>query len=183
MWVLLFLFAEVGTVFVEVVAKAFVDFHGPLADLADDGTLISHEYSGGHDEIVSTRIAGGTAAHVLVTYWETWAGRPCHERGKTRAGSPCYRIGSEDVRLAGGLAGVEEFEVAALVGLGAFVGEEQAVAALEALLRGFPRFAAFRQLLVADVEMKLSRDDVERDEVAVVDEGEGAAEGGFGGDV
>ncbi len=48
---------------------------------------------------------------------------------------------------------------------------------------GFPGGTAFGEFFVGDVEVEFAGGDVDFDEVAFVDEGDGAAGGGFGGDV
>ena len=63
-------------------------------------------------------------------------------------------------------AGLEEIEVAALVGLQDVLREHPAVAALVARRRRRPGGAAPRQLVVADLEVDAPRRDVDRDQVA-----------------
>ena len=91
--------------------------------------------------------------------------------------------GLEDFGFGEGGAVLEEVEVGAFVGLGDVFDVEFGVAAVVAWGGGFPGGAAGGEVFVADVEVQFPVGDVEGDEVAILDEGEGAADGGFGGDV
>ena len=71
---------------------------------------------------------------------------------------------------------VEEFEVAAFVGLGDFVFEEFTVTTGVAFFGRIPGGASGGEFFFADVEGEGSVRDVELDLVAVLDEGEGAAD-------
>ena len=71
---------------------------------------------------------------------------------------------------------MEEAEVAAFVGLRDFVEEEREVAALDLPRRGLPCGLAGGEFVVGDFERERARRDIERDQVAVADERERAAD-------
>ena len=79
-----------------------------------------------------------------------------------------------------GTVAVEEAEVAAFVGLGDFVFEELAVTTGVAFFGRGPGGASGREFFVADVKGEGAIGDIEFDEIAILHEGEGAADGGFG---
>jgi len=78
---------------------------------------------------------------------------------------------------------VEEAEVTAFVGLGDFVFEELAVTTGVTFFGRSPGGAAGGELFFADVKSDGAIGDIEFDEVAILHEGEGAADRGFGRDV
>src|SRR5205807_2135852 len=79
--------------------------------------------------------------------------------------------------------GAEEIEVAALVGLENVLEVEPAVAAGVGGGGRAPLGATAGQLAFGHVQGEAATGDVQLDLVAVADEGERAADGGFGGDV
>lgn len=78
---------------------------------------------------------------------------------------------------------MEEAEVTAFVGLGDFVFEELAVTTGVTFFGRSPGGAAGGELFFADVKSDGAIGDIEFDEVAILHEGEGAADRGFGRDV
>src|SRR4051794_16044152 len=80
-------------------------------------------------------------------------------------------------------SGLEEVEVAALVGLGDVLQEQRPVSARVLRRWRLPFRAAFGEFVVADVEGEPAGGDVEFDDVAVLDKGEWAADRGLRGDV
>src|SRR3954453_15240276 len=68
--------------------------------------------------------------------------------------------------------GLEEVEVAAVIGLLDVLGEHPAIAAFETSLRRLPGGAAFCQLGFADTEIDGARGHVEADAVAVLHQGQ-----------
>src|ERR1017187_9710482 len=77
----------------------------------------------------------------------------------------------------------QEFEVAALVGLGDLLAEERAVAALELPGRAPPSRAADREFPLAHLQAQFPGRNVERDRVSAADERERAADPRLGRDV
>ncbi len=75
---------------------------------------------------------------------------------------------------------MEEFEIAAFVGLGDFLFEEFSVAPGEAFFGRRPGSATGREFFFADVKSEGAIGGIEFDHVAVLHEGERAADRGFG---
>src|SRR5262245_40255666 len=81
--------------------------------------------------------------------------------------------------LGRGSGAFEEIEVAALVGLLYVLREDRAVATLILACRGLPGALALRQLGVGDLQVQLTRGHIQRDQVAVLHDGERAADVGL----
>src|SRR5262249_11306530 len=75
--------------------------------------------------------------------------------------------------------GLEEIEVASLIGLLDVLGEHPAIAALEAALGLLPGGAAFCQFRLIHIEIDGARGDIERDLVAILHQRQRAADIGL----
>src|SRR5438552_15164391 len=95
---------------------------------------------------------------------------------KPRFGGAFFSV---DLGLGRGRPRLEEIEIAALVGLRDVLEVELAETARVARCRRLPGGAAARELVRIDEKLQLSRRHVERDAVAVADEGERAADEGL----
>src|SRR3954468_24084399 len=79
--------------------------------------------------------------------------------------------------------GLEEVEVAAVIGLLDVLGEHPAIAALEAALGLLPGGAALFELGLRHIEIDGAGGDVEADAIAIPHQGQRPADIGFGGNV
>src|SRR3954469_10192563 len=93
------------------------------------------------------------------------------------------RVGSENVGLGGRRPGLQEIEIAALVGLGDMPVEDHAIATPEARRRFHPRVPALCQFTLRNQHLEPAVRHVEHDLVAGLDQRERPADVGFRRDV